>query len=188
MANEDHLKRAGWAIASWNRWRDEHPEVVPDLAGANLSAGRYPKGKLDRANLAGADFRRSNMREADLHESNLAQADLSKTDLRGANLSNSVLTEAELAKANLIGANFSDADLTGADLEKAQLDRANLTGAKLGGVSLRKTDLATTIGLTQEQIDKAKGDATTNLPSGFKRPSTWAASRLRRKRAAASVS
>lgn len=173
MANEDHVKRAGYAVGVWNSWRDEHPEVVPDLSGANLSAGRYPKGKLHNANLAEADFRRSNMKEADLHESDLSRADLSKTNLKGANLSKTILSHAELKKANLIGANLAEADLSGADLEKAQMDRAVLTSAKLGGVKLRKTDLATTIGLTQEQLEEATGDATTQLPSGLKRPAGW---------------
>ena len=78
MANEDHVTRAGYAVAGWNSWRDQHPETTPDLSGADLSAGRYPGGKLFGANLAGTDFRRSNMRGADLRDSNLEGADLSK--------------------------------------------------------------------------------------------------------------
>lgn len=173
MANEDHVKRAGYAIGVWNRWRDEHPDIEPDLSGANLSAGLYRKGKLFTANLRGTDFRRSNMREADFHGSALVQADLSKSDLRGANLSETDLTEAELSKANLVGANLERANLSGADLEKAQVDRANLTAARLTGVKLRKTDLENTIGLTQEQVDLAFGDTTTKLPKGLKRPPAW---------------
>ena len=173
MANEDHLKRAGYAIGGWNRWRDEHPDIVPDLSGADLSAGLYRNGKLFAANLEGTDFRGSNLRVAEVHESNLARADLSKSDLRGANLSKTVLTGAELAKANLMGANLSEADLSGADLEKAQEEKANLTAAKLKGVKLHKTDLATTVGLTQAQLDEATGDSTTSLPSGLKRPAAW---------------
>ncbi len=173
MANEDHVKRAGYAIGVWNRWRDENPDVSPDLSGADLSAGLYRKGKLFSANLKGTDFRRSNMREADLHESNLAQADLSKTDLRGANFAKTVLTGAELIKANLIGANFVEADLSGVDLEKAQVDRADLTSAKLEGAKLHQTNLGTAIGLTQSQVDAASGDSTTKLPAGLKRPAGW---------------
>jgi uncharacterized protein YjbI with pentapeptide repeats len=70
MANEDHVKRAGYAISGWNRWRDEHPAITPDLSGAKLNAGLYRQGKLFNANLAGTDYRKSNMREADLHQSN----------------------------------------------------------------------------------------------------------------------
>ncbi len=173
MANEDHVKRAGYAIGVWNRWRDENPDIAPDLSGADLNAGLYRSGKLFGANLKGTDFRKSNMREADLHDSNLARADLSKSDLRGANFAKAVLTGAELSKANLIGANFVQADLSGADLERAQLDRADLTSAKLEGANLHQTDFGTTIGLTQSQVDAAKGDSTTKLPAGLKRPAGW---------------
>ena len=175
MANEDHVERAGWAVANWNRWREENPDVVPDLTGADLSSGRHAKRQLSGCKLARADFRRSNMRDVDLHGSALAGADLSKCDLRGANLTGCDLSEAQLAKATLTGANLSGANLTGADLEKAQLDRAELGGAVLGGARLRKTDLAAAAGLTQAQIDAAAGDSTTDLPSGLTRPAHWRA-------------
>jgi uncharacterized protein YjbI with pentapeptide repeats len=99
MANDDHVTRAGYAIGVWNTWRGEHPEIAPDLSGANLSAGRYPKGQLQGANLAGTGFRRSNMKEAVFHDSNLKGADLSKANLAGADLRNWNLQDAELGKA-----------------------------------------------------------------------------------------
>lgn len=174
MSNPDHVTRAGYAIGVWNRWRDEHPEIQPDLSGANLSAGLYRKGKLFGANLSGVDLRRSNLREADFHDSNLAKADLSKTDLRAANLSNADLTGAELAKANLTGAVLRGANLTDVDLEKAHLSEVDFTDVTLHGAKLWKADLQTTTGLTQEQIDGAQGDKTTQLPAGLKRPAHWA--------------
>ncbi len=173
MANKDHETRAGYAVDVWNRWRDENPQLVPDLSGANLSKGLHRKRKLFGANLRGADFRRSNMRGADLHESDLEKADLSKTDLREANLREANLKGVELQKANLIGADLTEADLSGADLEKAQVEKSNLARATLAGTRLRKTDLAGVLGLTQEQIDEAEGDRTTKLPDGLVRPSGW---------------
>lgn len=173
MADPEHVRRAGYAIAAWNRWRDENPDVVPDLSGANLSAGLYRKGKLFGANLSGADLRRSNLSEADFHASNLSGADLSKTNLSKANLNNAILTSAELAKAVLKGASLREADLNGADLEKADLSSADLTGATLKGTKLIKTNLQSVTGLTQAQVDEALGDATTDLPAGIRRPSAW---------------
>jgi hypothetical protein len=37
MANQEHgdLLKQRWKI--WNQWREEHPEVKPDLATADLS-------------------------------------------------------------------------------------------------------------------------------------------------------
>lgn len=173
MANQEHETRAGYAVGVWNRWRDENPDVVPNLSGAKLSKGLHAKRKLFGANLERADFRGSNMRGADLHNSNLAQADLSKTDLRDAILTGCNLTSAELQKASLIGADLSGSDLTGADLEKAQVEKSNLTGVVLKGAKVRKTDFATTVGVTQAQIDEARGDSTTKLPDGIKRPDSW---------------
>ena len=173
MANQDHETRASYSVGVWNKWRDENPGVMPDLSGAKLNKGLHAKRKLFGANLEGADFRGSNMRGVDLHESNLERADLSKTNLRDADLSRTNLMGAELQKATLIGADLSGADLTGADLEKAQVEKSNLTGVVLKSANLRKTDLATIVGLTQEQIDGAQGDSTTKLPEGIKRPSSW---------------
>ena len=179
MANPDHLTRAGYATGVWNRWRDQQPDIAPDLSGADISKGLYRKGKLFGANLSGTDFRGSNMREADLHDSNLKNADLSKTDLRGANLSNTDLSGAELNKSALIGANLQGANLSRADLEKAQFGKANLTGANLEKANLREADFETSTGLTQAQVDKANGDNSTKLPSGLKRPARWTESQAR---------
>jgi uncharacterized protein YjbI with pentapeptide repeats len=173
MANEDHVTRAGYAVGVWNQWRDEHPEIAPDLSGAVISSGLHRGRKLFGANLSGTDFRRSNMREVLLQDSDLKSADLSKTDLRGANLSNSDLASAALSKATLIGANLQGANLTGASLDKAQFGEADLTGANLENANLLEADFETAAGLTQAQVDKGKGDNTTKLPSGLKRPAHW---------------
>ena len=47
IANPDHEQRASYAVAVWNRWRDDHPEIAPDLSGA----------EFNKANLSGADLR-----------------------------------------------------------------------------------------------------------------------------------
>jgi hypothetical protein len=52
MANEEHLKILEEGVAAWNRWREAHPEISPDLSGANLI----------RANLRDANFFQSIIR------------------------------------------------------------------------------------------------------------------------------
>ncbi len=84
---------------------------------------------------------------------NLIAADLRKIDLRGANLRGACLITADLrgtdlSWTDLIGADFRDADLRGADLTKS-------------------------IFLTQAQINAAKGDSSTKLPSSLTRPTHW---------------
>ena len=174
MADKTHVEHAGWAIGGWNRWRDEHPDLVPDLSGADLSAGLYRNGNFRAANLTGTDFRRSNMRGADLREALMEGADLSKTVLVGAQLAGARLAGAEFAKANLSGADLTGADLSGVDLEKADLAGAQLGDAVLAGARLGKADLSTVVGLTQGQLESAVGDTTTELPQGLTRPASWA--------------
>ena len=36
MPNEEHPKILQEGIAAWNKWRDEHPEIQPDLTEADL--------------------------------------------------------------------------------------------------------------------------------------------------------
>ena len=58
-------------------------------------------------------------------------------------------------------------DLAGADLRGASLTGADLSGANLLGTDLRGTDMTSGLNLTQKQLDRAKGDHTTQLPPGL---------------------
>src|SRR5262245_54616004 len=58
MANDEHVAMLKKGVAAWNAWRDQNPDLRPDLRGTNLN----------RQNLSGAD---------------LSGADLSKAKLSG---------------------------------------------------------------------------------------------------------
>jgi len=89
MANDEHVamlkqwqRLAAWntswrneqvalrneGLAAWNAWRDENPDIRPDLSGAHLKGA-----DLSEAQLAGVDF----------GEACLDNANLSWTNLRG---------------------------------------------------------------------------------------------------------
>lgn len=87
-------------------------------------------------------------RGADLIAARFGGADLRGADLRGAYLIAADLAGADLRLADLIGADFRDADLSGADL----------TGALF---------------LTQSQLNAARGNGATRLPSSLSRPAHW---------------
>jgi len=93
MANDEHVAMLKQGVAAWNAWRDETPNIRPDLSGADLS----------ETNLSGA-----NLREAHLTRANLSGAHLSKADLREANL-----TQANLMRANLTGTSLGGSSLGG---------------------------------------------------------------------------
>jgi len=121
-----------------------------DLTSANLKGTDSQENKfvLDNVNLRGV---------------NLADADLEYISLKGSNLSYS----------HLVNTNLSNADLSDADLVHAYLANADLSGATLSDADLNHAELQTATGLTQEQIDEAKGDERTQLPDGLQRPANW---------------
>ena len=137
MAKQEHLDILKRGVEVWKQWREEHPEIRPDLRKANL----------ERANLIRADLRNANLSEADLRNANLSEADLSSADLSSANLTDAKLIEANLERADLIGAGLSRADLSRsflreANLSKADLNNANLSEADLSNADLRMADLS----------------------------------------------
>jgi hypothetical protein len=137
MANPEHLAVLRGGSAVWNRWRAQHPDVVPDLGQAHLREGR-----LSGANLNGADLRLAYFGRADLSGADLRGADLSATSLRRgyfakARLEGTKLIGADLRRADFTGARLARADLSGAYLEAANLTGADLRGARLVGADLR---------------------------------------------------
>ncbi|MDR2984861.1 MAG: pentapeptide repeat-containing protein [Nocardiopsaceae bacterium] len=87
-------------------------------------------------------------------------ADLAGKDLRG---------------AHLAGASLRGALLIGADLSGVDLSYADLTGADFRGANLARADLEASLFTSQPQVDSARGDAETVLPSRLTRPRHWAA-------------
>lgn len=105
-----------------------------------------------------------------LRTSDLVRADIrrKKKDRRGADLFGARLRGADLRGVSLRGAYLIAADLRGADLR-----RADLIGADLRDADLRGADLTDSLFLTQSQVNAAKGDAGTKLPSSLVRPAHW---------------
>lgn len=87
---------------------------------------------------------------------------------RGADLMGAKLKGADLRYANLRGAYLIAADLRGADLRAA-----DLIGADFRDADLRGANLATSLFLTQFQVNAAIGDANTKLPPSLSRPDHW---------------
>jgi uncharacterized protein YjbI with pentapeptide repeats len=169
MANPKHLEILERGVKVWNRWREENPEIWPDLYGANLrgvdlSGANLSEADLGEANLSEADLRRANLRGARLIRADLSEADLSaahlsaailhRVNLRGANLFKADLSGAHTSEAQLGGTNLREADLSsndlsgrdfsGKDLSRANLSRANLSGANLSRTNLSRTNLSRT--------------------------------------------
>lgn len=136
MADAHQLKLIEQGIEVWNRWRDSHPEIKPDLSqaylyeaelsGANLSDVNLSRACLIGANLKEANFRGANLHSAYMSTAHLTSADLSQADLQEANFSEADLSHANFCHAHAKAANFTSATLTGACLEGWQIDTSTL--------------------------------------------------------------
>src|SRR5829696_8020978 len=135
--------------------------VMQFLYQADLINKDNPRIRLFYADLSDADLKGTDAQEnkfvldnAYLRGVNLGDADLEYISMKGVNLH----------PARLVNTNLSNADLSDADLVHAYLANVDLSGATLSGADLSGVDLRTVTGLTQEQIDEAKGDERTLLP------------------------
>ncbi|MDG1417321.1 MAG: pentapeptide repeat-containing protein [Maricaulis sp.] len=118
-----------------------------------------------------------NLFQADLSYRNLPGIDVSRSRLRQANLSlatmnNATFDGADLSVANLFGARFTGASFANTNLRDAILvgshfGGANLSGAEMSGANLSGAEMQSATGLTQNQLDTACGDRSTQLPSGL---------------------
>ena len=84
------------------------------------------------------------------------------------------LVGARLRGADLRGADLRGALLIGADLGRADLRLADLIGADLRDTDLRGADLTGALFLTQAQVNAARGDTRTRIPTTLDRPAHWA--------------
>lgn len=98
MANAEHVEILSEGIESWNEWRRQNPEVIPDLSGVdlrlrdmtgvNLRFANLHRTDLEGAILDSADLRGYFYRRRGLEGDSWWKRHFPRTDLRGANLEN----------------------------------------------------------------------------------------------------
>ncbi len=133
MPNPEHLAKLRKDVKAWNRWRDENPNVTPDLRGAKLNGA-----SLGKANLFQADMRSAELREAELRSANLRESDLGKAELVNADLSGANLTAASLVGASLMGVLFCGAELDDADFGEDTCSYTMFLDVDLSSVDRRR--------------------------------------------------
>ncbi|MCP4675933.1 MAG: toll/interleukin-1 receptor domain-containing protein [Deltaproteobacteria bacterium] len=151
MANGKHRELLKQGREAWNHWREENPEVKPDLR-THLVGG---DGNLRRFNLKDADLRRAQLRGADLRFAELQRADLREARLEGSNLGGADLQAANLGGANLKYARLEQHNFTGGDfgvtphviskatnLKNANLESATFSLARLEGAILENANIS----------------------------------------------
>ncbi|MEL6126996.1 MAG: pentapeptide repeat-containing protein, partial [Pseudomonadota bacterium] len=170
MANPDHVAKLFEGVEAWNQWREENPDIRPDLSRdeetPSLRQLFIDSGVIrdhERVPLSGVDLEDADLREADLRETDLRETDLREADLRGA-----LLRDAELRGAYLRGANLRGADVSGANVKTI-----NSGLAEHDARDPEFTDLSRVLGLTQSQLGKMVGDTGTIISPYHSRPTHW---------------
>jgi len=143
MANPEHLEILKQGVEQWNRWREDNPDVAPDLRYADLRA----------ANLCGAHLRKADLSSADLRMADFHGANLSGAALRGANLSGVSLGRANLHYTNICSANLAQTDFSGAGVGSTIFDDVYMSNAK--GVEAANHSWPSTIGV--DTVCKSNG-------------------------------
>lgn len=144
MANPEHLAKLKAGVAAWNKWREEHLKIVPNLSEAYLSEVDFIAADLSEVDLTGAKLAGAYLIGSNLNSGMLSGADLAGADLTEANLSDANLSGTNLAQSNLTEANLTRTNLTGTDLTQARLTEADLTASDLAGSRLIRADLTAT--------------------------------------------
>ncbi len=140
MANQEHFDILLQGRETWNKWREQHPGIRPDLISADLT-----HKNLSGINLNSVNFSSANLRNTDLNHSNLMGAFLTSANLMGADLSSASLYGALLIFANLRDADLRYTNLRHADLSHADLRHADLIGADLDSANLVDANFISTI-------------------------------------------
>ncbi len=131
-----------------------------DLTNAKMTGGFFQLANMVSADLSGANFDGANLAGAQLDDAKAVNASFVYTNFSGT----------KLTGADMRGANFANAWLNWTWFAGAKLEGANFAGARMPGTQLYNTDLSKAVGLTQDQLEHACGDASTLLPPGLRVP------------------
>lgn len=176
MANEEHLSILKQGVEAWNKWREDHPKIRPDLRSARLFMVNLRSTDFHATDLSGADLHQADLSQVALIDATLHGAYLRAVNLTGAKVHYADLRYADLRAANLTSTNFSGSDLSYADLRYVYFHDTYLHQATIGWTTFCDVDLGKVKGLDSvtylgpsyidiHTIYKSKGD----IPEAFLR-------------------
>lgn len=152
MANPEHLEILKQDVSVWNEWRNSYPEIVPDLAQADLNHSNLrgyvlTEANLCQAQLRGASLVGSALQGANLYNADLLRANFSFAQLQNANLQSTASNGVNFQQSNLTRTDLSHSDVVNANFTWAILHETNLAYAQVGGTTFGHNDLSTLLGL-----------------------------------------
>ena len=172
--NKRHLSMLKKGARTWNKWREKNPDIIPQLSGIHLFAGKgefynLDEYNLERANLAGLkgnfiQLKQANLVEANLEKaqfeggsfvgSNFSGANLNKIYIKNTRFDRAIFKETNLSEANICYSDFKDVIFEKAYMEKTIFTRVDLTGAKFKQANLESSQFAN-IKLREANLNKA---------------------------------
>jgi hypothetical protein len=137
MVDQEHLDILKQGVEVWNKWREVHLDIKPDLSGADLSY----------TDLRNADFSYTKLSHTDLKFANLVEAYLTHSDLSHANLIGVPLIDADLSYSNLshtlfVESRLKHADLSYTNLNKAQTNETDFSYVNFGGADFSEASFS----------------------------------------------
>lgn len=142
MANPNHLKVLLEQGREWNDWRTAHPNLEPDLSGADLSNREFAREMNFRfADCSGCSFSGAYVPGASFFSANLTGANLRNLDAIGVDFSSCKASGADFTSALLLSSEFNSADLSHVKFIRARLGQAHLWSTNLQYADLTDADL-----------------------------------------------
>ncbi len=131
MANAEHVAILRQGVEAWNAWREDNPDIIPNLTGMHLYYAELQGVNLCNALLAGVQLVGADLTKAILTGAYLELASLKGADLTGAHLDHAILVSASMQGANLWLASLRNANLVEANLTDACFGRTDVQGSSL---------------------------------------------------------
>ncbi len=134
--NKQHLKILKKGVTAWNRWRDKERDVIPVLAGIELS-----HFNLDNINLNKADLRGAKLSNLSSNNASYRFADLRYAYLNQVSFCHSDLSYANISQAEVRFTHFDDTKLVESNFHKSKLDKVYFNSTNLSQANLNETNI-----------------------------------------------
>ena len=145
MANEEHLKILEQGVDVWNKWREENPNITPDLSHINFHDKDLRKINLQKADLSSAIFFNNNLSNANFTDVQAYNSLFDCSNLQKANFKNAALNKASFRHTKAQNSNFDSSHIWESDFQLADLRWANFYSAKAQHTLFDKANLQNTI-------------------------------------------
>lgn len=131
MAKREHLKILKQGVKIWNRWREDNPEITPDLSrteindldleGANLNSANFTNSSISLCEFSHAILTEATMERTIFDTVEFVEADLSKSMLNVMEFAGGSLEKAILKDARILNTIFCDINLKDTDFSRASM-------------------------------------------------------------------